>query len=32
MSKMGRALGIGSNHKEGGAFSRRDAEIERIER
>ncbi|KAI5455470.1 RNA-splicing factor [Naganishia albida] len=32
MNKMGRALGIGAGYVEGGAFSRKDAELERIER
>lgn len=32
MGRMGRALGIGAGHVEGGAFSRRDAEAERVER
>ncbi len=32
MGRMGRALGIGASHVEGGAFSRRDAEVERVER
>ncbi|KAJ9107293.1 hypothetical protein QFC21_000743 [Naganishia friedmannii] len=32
MNKMGRALGINAGYVEGGAFSRKDAEMERIEK